>query len=313
MSKKDNDYDEISNVTGGVVNANTAATVAGIGGMAPGGLGVGFTAAEAGFSSYADAASTEKDAAFLAQRTGLDVQQLMHNSRLLNTEFVDMTGYGNLSRKLRSVGIAGAGALPGTWAGAAVGSAILPIGGTLFGGAIGGMAGGMFGGGVDRALFATDAPVNVSDSICAACSKQDNGQLSAKDVMQLVALKANDRDREFILQQVARTDTNGMGLDHVTEAYLGPLLGDDYFLNGEMNACQYIADQCNAGKIDIAEIALDEHNMQRRAPAQQQSAGAIASYDPSFDGNIPSGAPSLPSDLKSNGRNSKGSSYSTSA
>lgn len=262
-----NSDDPIRKATG--VKARDVESVANLGANLPGfaGNAIEFAGVAAGTVAEGTEVATGMD--YLARRLRMSKAKLLTQSRMLSDDNMNFESGSKLTRRLGSAGTRMAASAGGAAIGGALGS-VVPVAGTTIGALAGGaIAGTVVGGAASDFLFPEGGANNV-DILCDLCNKQEQRALKAEDILQLVGRKARPREQETIEKSVARGNRNGFGLDRrIIEAYVAPVLGDSYFVKGDKTACEYIADQCNSGRLDVAQLGLDVLHMKRRPPSAE--------------------------------------------
>lgn len=230
---------------------------------------------------------------YLAQRLGTTKSRLLARSKLLADDDISFKNGSKITKKVGGTGVQVATSVGGAAIGGAFGS-IVPVVGTTIGAIAGGaIAGSYVGGPASQFLFPDDGPTN-ADIMCELCEKQDRRELKAEDILRAIGRKARPRDQEAIVKSVAKGNRNGFGLDRlILEPQVAPLLGDSYFTKADKTACEYIAKQCNDGKLEVAQLAMDIMHMRRRPPnpevlqamgLEQKGKDTQIAYDGSYKG-----------------------------
>jgi hypothetical protein len=302
------DHDGVARITHGAVNARTAANAVDlVGGFIPGVGGVVAQATGVALNTEADSGETKTGIDFLAARMGISTEQLRAESKFLNDDDMQYQDGSALGKGATKAGVQVTGALIG----GAVGGAVLPgfgIGaGTILGGIAGNMAGGAANGWIFKDKGATD-----TQYMCEMCAKQDDGSLTAEDIVRLVGRKTNSQSqRDNIERQMTAGNSTGFGLTSIAQQYLGPMLINennplDSHDPGRETEFEYVARMCREGKLDVAQLSRDTERMEFTPPrsnVQQAPAGdtQLAMDYADVDEALPPSS-SLPRDRKDRGR-----------
>lgn len=263
-------HDGVSNLTNGAVNAETAASVADMAGMLPGGFGAAATATGVVFHTEASSGATKEGIDYLADRMGLTAEQLRADSPMLDDDDKQYRNGSALGRRGGQAALQAGGALAGGYAGSFI---PIPVVGTIIGGYAGSMAGSAVG-----SFIIPEKHQGMSDTqfMCELCGKQDDGSLSAEDIVRLVGRKTNSQSqRDYIESQMTAKNTTGFGLTTIAQQHLGPLLTNE--VNpaeshdpGRETEFEYIARLCREGKLDVAQLARKTEMMEMMPPRRAQ-------------------------------------------
>ncbi|MBY0408101.1 MAG: hypothetical protein K2Q01_10450 [Rickettsiales bacterium] len=288
-------HDQLRNVTG-VIGAREAADATDIGAMLPGHVGNVLEGAGVAFRTAAEETELKEGIDGLAQRMGMTSSQLLSESSLLREDQGEYSTGKKYMERYGGFGVKMGGAI----AGGMVGNMILP--GLGFGaGAIAGGFAGSYGGGQVSSFLFPEKPVSNIQLAWDAVSKQEQGSLSSQDMLMLVGRKMGKHQQEVLEQQVALGNRDGFGLDYLLEDYVSPVLPPEHYEGSDKTCAQRLADMCNEGKLDVAQLVRDDVYMEALPPRRgvghgggDAYASADVAYDSSYEEGQPVRAPRVP-------------------